>query len=397
VVTVRPVRRAILPVDTEAAQRLSFPGDGEFPADIPDEALEEAAESLARLEESPLTRTTEGVLLVYEIVDPRRGGARQIGLGGMAVAGEIRTRERPRGTIVRNEGIREGAARGQARLIRRTGACIGMVQLAVEDLDGRLEVVLRARADAGPEQFHATDGRGCIHRIWVEDDPGTIRYLAATLAREPRAYVADGNHRTAAAAALGLDGFLAVFFPARTLGLAPCNRLVRAPRRPLREILPAVERGFRVEALPGVDAFQPSVTHEIGLYGVDGWHRLTPRTGIFDGASPVETVDAVIVQRRLFDEVLGIHDDRDGRLRFVGGNRSASYLRRCVDGGEYAYAVTLPPVTVEQFLQVCRQGRLLPPKSTCFQPKVLSGLVVALARTPAAAGAAGATGAAGGW
>jgi uncharacterized protein (DUF1015 family) len=258
------------------------------------------------------------------------------------------------------------------------------VQLAVEDLDGRLAVALRARADAGPERFHATDGRGCIHRIWIEDDPATIRRLAATLAREPRAYVADGNHRTAAAAALGLDGFLAVFFPAATMELAPYNRLVKAPRAPLRAILPAVERSFRVEALRGVDAFPPALTHEIGLYGPGGWHRLTPRPGTFDASSPVETVDADIVHRLLFDGVLGIRDARDERLVFVGADRSASYMRGCVDRGEYAYAVTLPPVTMEQFLQVCRQGRLMPPKSACFQPKVLMGLVVARARIPEA-------------
>ena len=383
-VTVRPVPRALVPLNTEAAERLSASGDEEFPAHLPDEALEWAANSLARLEASPLTRVAEGVLVVYEVVDPRREGVRRIGLAGMAVTGEIRTVDRPRGTIVRNEGIREETARGQARLMQRTGASIGMVQLLVEDGDGRLATALRACADARTEEFHALDGRGRIHRVWIEDDPGTISVLTAALAREPRAYVADGNHRTAAAVALGLDQFLAVFFPAGTMRLAPYNRLVRAPRVPLRGILPAIEKGFRVEALPGADAFQPTATHEIGLYGAHEWHRLTPMDGIFNPASAVETVDADIVQRHLFDEVLGIHDPRDGRLTFVGADRSVSWLRRRVDSGEYAYAVTLPPVAMEQFIQVCRQGRFMPPKSTCTQPKVLMGLVVALARPPAA-------------
>ena len=112
------------------------------------------------------------------------------------------------------------------------------------------------------------------------------------------------------------------------------------------------------------------------------WHRLTPQEGTFDPASAVETVDADIVQRLLFDEALGIHDPRDGRLTFVGGNRSASYLRKRVDSGEFAYALTLPAVTIEQFLRVCRQGRFMPPKSTWFQPKVRMGLVTALSPTP---------------
>jgi uncharacterized protein (DUF1015 family) len=93
----------------------------------------------------------------------------------------------------------------------------------------------------------------------------------------------------------------------------------------------------------------------------------------------VETVDADIVQRRLFHDALGIDDPRDGRLTFVGGDRDAGYLRRRVDSGEFAYAVTLPPVTMEQFIQVCRQGRFMPPKSTWFQPKLRMGLVMALA------------------
>ena len=378
-VTIRPVRQALVPVDTEAAERISALSEDVLQGDLPDEAFEWVAESLAQIEESPLTRVTEDVLIVYEIVDPHREGVRQIGVGGMAVTGQIRTEKKPFGTIVRNEGIREEKVRGQARLIQRTGAFTGMVNLAVEDLDGRFAIALLAYADTEPEDFHATDDRGCIHRVWLEDDPKTISDLAAALAREPLAYVADGNHRTAAAAAAGLDEFPAVFFPAGTMGLAPHNRLVEGPRMPLREMLPALERGFRVESLPGVRAFQPAVTHEIGLYGFREWRRLTPLEGTYDPASAVETVDADIVQRRFFDEVLGIHDPRDGRLTFVGGDRSASYLRRRVDSGEFAYAVTLPPVTMEQFLRVCRQGRFMPPKSTWFQPKVLLGLVTALA------------------
>ena len=207
-----------------------------------------------------------------------------------------------------------------------------------------------------------------------------IEALRALLADEPRAYVADGNHRSAAAAMLGLEGYLAVFFPAATMGLAPYNRLVEGPRLPTDELLPLLRESFRVEALPGARAFQPSVTHEIGLYAEGAWHRLTPLPSSFDADSAVETVDADIVQRRFFAEVLGIMDARDPRLTFVGGNRDALYLEERVDGGGFAYAVTLAPVTMEQFVAVCRQGALMPPKSTWFQPKLRMGLVMALLR-----------------
>ncbi|MDX1568023.1 MAG: DUF1015 family protein, partial [Longimicrobiales bacterium] len=302
----------------------------------------------------------------------------QLGLGGMAATREIRTAENPEGTIVRNEGIREEKAEGRARLIRATDAFIGTVNLTVEDEEERFVEVLEAYADTHAEDYRATDERGCTHRVWLVQDSAAQGGLVSALAAEPRAYVADGNHRSAAAAALGLDGFLAVFFPADSMGLAPYNRLVEKPRMAAPELVHALEENFEIDELEGVDAFQPSVTHEIGLY-VDGrWFRLTPREGTYDPESAVDTVDSKIVQRLFFDDVLGIADPRDDRLTFVGGDRDAYYLKDRVDSGEFAYAVTLPPVTMDQFIRVCRQGQFMPPKSTWFQPKLRMGLVIAL-------------------
>ncbi|MFW6200214.1 MAG: DUF1015 family protein, partial [Gemmatimonadota bacterium] len=269
-------------------------------------------------------------------------------------------------------------AEGRARLIRATDAFVGTVNLAVEDGEQRLEKVLRAYADAHDEDYHATDERGCTHRVWLVQDSAAQGGLVSALAREPRAYVADGNHRSAAAAALGLDGFLAVVFPSDRMGLAPYNRLVERPRMAASELVHALEENFEVDELEGVDAFQPSVTHEIGLYVGGRWFRLTPREGTYDPESAVEAVDSKIVQDLFFDDVLGIEDPRDDRLTFVGGDRDAYYLKERVDTGEFAYAVTLPPVTMEQFIQVCRQGQFMPPKSTWFQPKLRMGLVIAL-------------------
>lgn len=416
-VTIRPVRRALVPVDTDAAERVSAPNYDEFQGDeevfqvirerpecilritmahcaVPSEedilrqdsdtALERAAENLEGLVQSGRTRVARDVLFVYEIEDPHRDGVRQIGLGGMAATDEIRTDENPEGTIVRNEGIREKKAEGRARLIRATDAFIGTVNLAVEDREDHFLRVLEDYADAHEEDFHATDERGCTHRVWLVSNAADVGGLTTDLAAEPRAYVADGNHRSAAAAALGLEGFLAVVFPASTMGLAPYNRLVERPRMGASELTQALEKSFEVDELSGVEAFQPGVTHEIGLY-VDGdWYRLTPREGTYDPDSAVETVDADIVQRLFFADVLGIEDPRDPRLTFVGGDRDAYYLRERVDSGEFAYAVTLPPVTMEQFIQVCRQGRFMPPKSTWFQPKLRMGLVLALLEEPVA-------------
>ncbi|MFW5904687.1 MAG: DUF1015 family protein, partial [bacterium] len=271
-VTIRPVRRALVPVDTEAAESVSAPNYDEFQGDhevfeviqerpecilritmahcaVPspddmleqdsDEALKRAAENLKQLADDPRTRVVEDVLFVYEIRDPHRDGARQIGLGGMAATREIRTAGNPEGSIVRNEGIREKKAEGRARLIRATDAFVGTVNLAVEDGEQRLEKVLRAYADAHDEDYHATDERGCTHRVWLVQDSAAQGGLVSALAREPRAYVADGNHRSAAAAALGLDGFLAVVFPSDRMGLAPYNRLVERPRMAASELVHA--------------------------------------------------------------------------------------------------------------------------------------------------------------
>ncbi len=411
-VTIEPIRRALVPVDADAASRISAPNYDEFQGDREvfemiqsrpqcilrvtmahcavtdpngileqdsDEALARAGDHFEELRESDLTRTTERTLFVYEIQDPQRPGVRQIGLGGMAATDQIRTDENPDGTIVRNEGIRQEKARGRARLIEATHAFIGTVNLSVEDRTGRFSDALEEYADGREEDYGATDARGCAHRVWLVTDEEEIRGLRELAASEPRAYVADGNHRSAAAAMLGLDGFLAVLFPAATMGLAPYNRLVEGPRLALKELLPALEEHFEVEPLPGVEAYQPTTTHEIGLYGEGEWYRLTPRPDTYDPTSAVETVDADIVQRHFFDDVLGITDPRDERLTFVGGDRDAMYLKERVDDGEFAYAVTLPPVTMEQFIQVCRQGRFMPPKSTWFQPKLRMGLVMALA------------------
>ncbi len=410
-VTIMPVRRALVPADSGAAGRVSAPNYDEFQSDLEvwetirerpeciltvtmahcavdrpesflvqdsDEALARAAQHLRGLRASALTRTVEDTLFVYEIVDPGRPGIRQIGLGGMARTDEIRTEARPKGTIVRNEGVREEKARGRARLIQATDAFVGTVNHAVEDGEGDLEDALLAWADASAPDFEAGDQRGCSHRVWLVRSPKHVQGFQALLASEPLAYVADGNHRSAAAAMLGLEGYLGVFFPAATLGLAPYNRLVEDSGVSLDELLARLEIRFRVEVLRGVDGYQPTATHEIGLYAGGIWRRAVPKPGIVDPDNAVETVDADIVQRHLFAHALGITDARDDRLTFVGGDRDALYLKARVDSGEFAYAVTLAPVTMEQFVDVCRQGRLMPPKSTWFQPKLRMGLVIAL-------------------
>lgn len=410
-VTIKPIPLALVPVSSAAAQALSSPNYDEFQSDqeifeliqrqptgvlritmphagaesaqaiLPEgspEALRAAADRMAALRASALTRERRNVMFLYEIVSPQRPGIRQIGLGGMARASHILTDETPDGTIVRNEGVRPKKARGRADLIEATAAIIGMVNNAVEDVSGAYADALQACADRRGPDYSATVEDGCTHRVWMLDETPERAGLVEALKAEPFAYVADGNHRSAAAAMLGLEGFLTVVFPAARMGLAPYNRLVGDEPRTLAEWREALDASFELAPAPWGRDYQPSEPHEIGLYANGRWLQLTPRPSAFDAANASESIDADIVQRQVFERVCGISDPRDERLTFVGGNRDASYLRARVDAGEFAFAVTLAPVTMEQFINVCRQRRIMPPKSTWFSPKVRSGLVVAL-------------------
>lgn len=407
-ITIRPIRRALVPVDARAAARVSAPNYDEFqsddevralirrtpesvlrvtmphcdpaaeeevPADSPP-ALARAAASMEALIGSDSVRVAPDLLYVYRIDDPDRPGVDQIGLGGMARIDEIRTDATPAAPIIRNEGVREPKARGRAQLIEATAAFIGTVNCAVPDVSGAFaEALEQLAADRAPDHG-ADDDRGCRHDIWLIDDPSVQARLIALAAAEPEAYVADGNHRSAAAAMLDREHFLCVFFPLARMSLAPYNRLVRDVGLEDRDILAALRKRFAIEEVAG--AHQPARTHRIGLYTGRAWYRLRPLPGSYDESNAVECIDADIVQRNFFDAVLGIAEPGDHRLNFVGGDRDLAFLQAGVDGGAYRYAVTLAPVTLEQFAAVCRQNRIMPPKSTWFQPKIRSGLVMAL-------------------
>lgn len=409
-ITIRPIPRALVPVDSDAADRVSAPNYDEFQSDDEireilsrrpeavlgitmahcdpavepgaiapdsDEALARARDTLRTLVDSPSTREVSRALFVYEIRDPRRPDVRQIGLGGLARTADIRTERAPEAPIIRNEGIREAKARGRARLIEATRAIIGTVNNAVPDEDGSFAAALERLADTHAPDLETVDEAGDTHRIWIVTEPGAVVRLQRRLSDEPEAYVADGNHRSAAAAMLGYEDFLAVFFPAGRLRIAPYNRLVRTGV-PLPE-LDAAGDAFQIGEPERRGAYQPRVTHDIGLYAsAFGWRRLRVRPAQLAEADAAASIDHDIVQRRLFAGWLGIDDAGDDRLTFVGANRDAAWLQRQVDDGPYDLAVTLPPVTMEQFVAVCRENRLMPPKSTWFEPKIRSGLVMAL-------------------
>ncbi|MCA9077308.1 MAG: DUF1015 domain-containing protein [Planctomycetaceae bacterium] len=410
-VSISAVPRALVPVDSHAADQISAPNYDEFQSDqevydllqsrpecvlrvtmahcaVDDfqdclkdgspEALGKASSHMEELIASSHTRIAQNVLWVYEVVSPKRPNVRQLGLGGLARTQEIRTEQNPTGVIIRNEGIRPEKAEGRAKLIQSTNAYIGTVNCAVQDSRRRLTTALESYTEEFDPSFKTIDEAGNTHRVWLVDDGETSEDFRSLLADEPFAYVADGNHRSAAAAALGHDHFLAVFFTTQRMRLEPYNRLVEDVGLPIDEIIQQLNSSFEVETIGDQKTFRPANVHEIGFYANGQWLSLTPRPETFDPNNAAESIDADIIQRHLFDAILGIADPRDKRLNFVGGNKDSAYLKARVDSGEYAFALSLAPVTIQQFVGVCEQDRFMPPKSTWFDPKIRSGLVTVL-------------------
>ncbi|CAK9098071.1 Uncharacterized protein SCF082_LOCUS45994 [Durusdinium trenchii] len=377
-VSLRPIQHALVPVDSDAARRISAPNYDEFqsdrevwellqqepesvlrvtmahchvadlasaPAEGGPEALAHSSSEMQSLVESPRMRRIDGLLWVYEITSPKRSDAPQLGVGGFAATNEIRTESNPDGVIVRNEGIRPEKADGRARLIEATNAYIGTVNLAVSDKSGGLTSELVRISTSQACDYETVDEAGNRHRVWLVTESSEQDQIIKLLAAEPAAYVADGNHRSAAAAQLGKENFLAVFFPTERLGLEPYNRLL-----PLSDI-----------------------SSDAGA-----WYRLLPKPGSYDENDAAGSIDADIVQQQIIAKILKIEDARDKRINYVGGNKDASYLQARVDSGEFDVAISLAPVTMDQFVAVCEQNQFMPPKSTWFDPKIRSGLVVAL-------------------
>ncbi|TWT43084.1 hypothetical protein KOR42_44900 [Thalassoglobus neptunius] len=410
-VTLRPVPLALVPRNSEAATAISAPNYDEFQSDRevwdllqarPDnvlrvtmahchvdsldnapqeggeESLRHSAEQMEFLKNHSGTQHQENVIWVYEITSPLRPDSPQLGVGGFAATNEIRTENTPEGTIIRNEGIRPEKAQGRANLIEATNAYIGTVNLAVQDQSQKLLSELESIAQSRPCDYETVDEGKNRHRVWLVTESASQQTLIDLLAAEPAAYVADGNHRSAAAAQLGLPYFLTVFFPTSRLGLEPYNRLL-----PLNGVSPAdflakAGEQFEIEKLGKVSPFRPEAVHTIGLYLDGEWYKLTPKSGSYNPENAAESIDSDIVQRHIIHSILGMSDARDKRINYVGGNKTAGYLVERVDSGDFDLAISLAPVTMDQFVDVCEQSLFMPPKSTWFDPKVRSGLVIAL-------------------
>ena len=240
--------------------------------------------------------------------------------------------------------------------------------------------------------FVADDGIG--HHFWVINDPDVIDKLIRLFGKIPSTYVADGHHRTAAAALVGKEKrdnnpnhtgkeeynfFLAVHFPDNQLTIIDYNRLVKDLNGMTdEEFLLKLQKGFLIKEI-GEKIYKPERLHEFSMYLGGKWYALEAKDATYDDNDPIGVLDVTILTKQVLEPLLGIEDlRRSQRIDFVGGIRGLEELQRRVDNGEMKVAFALYPVSMKQLIDIADSGNIMPPKTTWFEPKLRSGLVVHL-------------------
>lgn len=294
------------------------------------------------------------------------------------------------GNIKKHELTRRDKEEDRMKHVRINNANIEPVFFAFPDNE-RLEQIIKTVTAGEPEyDFVAPDGFG--HHFWVIDDVELIDEITALFAAMPALYIADGHHRTAAAALVGVERaksnpnhhgdeeynyFLAVAFPSSHLHIIDYNRVVKDLNGLTDEqFLARVAENFDIEP-KGEDVYTPCTLHNFSLYLSGKWYSLTAKAGRYDDNDPIGVLDVTISSDLILRDILGITDLRsDKRIDFVGGIRGLGELKRRVDSGEMRVALALYPVSMQQLIDIADTGNIMPPKTTWFEPKLRSGLVI---------------------
>lgn len=294
------------------------------------------------------------------------------------------------GVIKKHELTRRDKEDDRMRHVKVNNANIEPVFLAFPD-NARLQEVIDNVTKAPAEyDFVAPDGFG--HHFWVVEDSEMEKTITEEFAKMPHLYIADGHHRSAAAARVGLEKaaadpnhtgdeeynyFMAVAFPASHLRIIDYNRVVRDLNGLTSEAFIArLGQDFVVEE-KGVEIYSPAALHNFSLYLGGKWYSLTAKEGRYNDADPIGVLDVTISSDLILRDILGITDLRtDKRIDFVGGIRGLGELKRRVDSGEMAVALALYPVSMKQLMDIADTGNIMPPKTTWFEPKLRSGLVI---------------------
>lgn len=295
------------------------------------------------------------------------------------------------GRIKKHELTRRDKEDDRMRHLTATNAHIGSAFLAYRH-NATLQALIERIAEQEPLYDFVADVDGFRHTLWLIDAPTDLETITREFGAMDALYIADGHHRSAAAARVGTaraeanpehtgreeyNYYLAVCFPAEQLTILDYNRVVRdlnglTPH----ELLRRLEEDFEVRDR-GIENFRPEHAHQFALYLGGRWYSLDARPGTFDPEDPIGVLDVDISSRLILDKQLGITDLRSSkRVDFVGGLRGLDELRRRVDSGEMQAALALYPVTMEQVMRIADTGNIMPPKATWFEPKLRTGMVI---------------------
>ena len=295
------------------------------------------------------------------------------------------------GVIKKHELTRRDKEEDRMKHVRVNNANLEPVFFAYPD-NAVLDALVSRIAKTEPEYDFIAPIDGFRHQLWLVKEQADIRTITETFASIPYLYIADGHHRSAAAALVGAEKakqnpnhrgdeeynyFMAVCFPASQLTILDYNRVVKDLNGMTdEEFLSALAKSF-VVTKKGAEPYRPAQLHEFSLYLGGVWYSLMLKEGLCDESDPIGSLDVSISSKLILDDLLGIKDLRsDKRIDFVGGLRGLGELKRRVDSGEMKMALALYPVSMKQIMNIADSGNIMPPKATWFEPKLRSGLVI---------------------
>ena len=322
---------------------------------------------------------------LYYVYAQTMNGKRQYGLVVAAAVEDYMN-----GKIKKHELTRRDKEEDRMKHVRVNDANIEPVFFAYPENSEVNTIVERISATAPEYDFVSVDGVG--HHFWLVTDENDINHITELFASMPAMYIADGHHRSAAAALVGAEKvknnpdhrgdeeynyFMAVCFPDNQLTIIDYNRVVKDLNGLTPDqFLAQLEKNFTVEPT-GSEIQKPKQLHNFSLYLDGRSYSVTAKPGTYDDGDPIGHLDVTITSGLILDEILGIKDLRsDKRIDFVGGIRGLGELKQRVDSGEMALAIALYPVSMKQLMDIADTGNIMPPKTTWFEPKLRSGLVI---------------------
>lgn len=360
--------------------------------DLPPDTAPHASEVYAQartnlehfIEDEILVQDEKPCFYVYK---QKMGNQTQVGL-----AAAVSVDEYLQNIVRKHEFTRPDKEQDRVDHITATGAQTGAVFLTYKA--DQVTKALLAQSITKPPVYDFTTSDGISHTLYVIDEDDKIAAIEAAFKKIDVLYIADGHHRSAAAARVAeacrkanknhtgqeaYNKFLAVIFPHDMVYIMDYNRVVRDLNglKP-DEFLTQIQANF--DLVPQNEAYKPSKPHTFGMYLSGHWYKLNAKQGSFDETNPVSKLDVSILQNNLLAPLLGIGDPRtDKRINFVGGIRGMSELTKLVDSGEYAVAFSMFATSVKELMDIADAGQVMPPKSTWFEPKLRDAMVIHLA------------------